>query len=359
MRLPGHFVESVCEAQLGAHPSGLNTYGLQDIDAYCEDIPFYVETRIAAKDPQAFNCWITEWILNCKDHGEYLTKLGSDRIHNLKGRSHKNAWWHDLNNKIPQIDRRSPSVSPLERAVLACTHIIRDRVLQTDCKLILVGAGLASLAAWVAIYGLKEQGADTELISELGFAGFSPRPGEPFLFNFANIPTCKGLDGILTMLGMMVPNSNSNCLGALSAAQVDKFGNLNTTVIPEDRIMMTGSGGANDVMSTAKEIVVVMPQSKTRFVEALPFVTSPGTRARILVSTLGVFEKLGDDKEFTLTAYFEDQLPETREAAILEIREQCGWDVQVIEHPKKFPMPDAKDLVTLRMFDPDRYFLRD
>lgn len=236
---------------------------------------------------------------------------------------------------------------------------MRNKALNEDCKLILVGAGLASLAGWVAIYGLKEQGVDAELVSELGFMGFAPRPGEPFLFNLSNIPTCKQLDGIFTVLWMMVPNDKSNCLAALSAAQVDKFGNLNTTEIPEKKIIMTGSGGANDVMSAAKEVLIVMPQSRDRFVEKLPLITSPGARAKTLVSTLGVFEKLGNEGEFTLTAYFEDQLPEQQDLAVREISEQCGWDLKVADNPKRFPHPNETDLITLRMFDPDRYLLKD
>ena len=359
VRLPGSFVISLSEVPMGAHPSGLNSQGLSDINGYCEDIPFYMDLRKAAKDPEVLNTWIKEWILDCEDRRDYLAKLGGKRVHLLKGRAHEDAWFYDLNSRIPEISSRPPIASPLERAVLAATDIIRNKVRQGDCKLILAGVGLASLATWVAIYGLREQGVEVELMAELGFLGFSPRPGEPFLFNLSNIPTCKELDGILTMLGMMMPNPNTNCLGALSAAQVDKFGNLNTTVLPERKMLITGSGGANDVMSAAREVVVIMPQSRERFVEKVSYITSPGAVARTLVSTLGVFEKLGDDHEFTLTAYFEDQLPKEKNVAIRTIREQCGWDLRVIDNPEKFPVPAGKDLATLRMFDPDRYFLRD
>lgn len=359
VRLPGLYVRSVTEAPMGAHPSGLNNHGFPHIDGYCEDIPFYMDVRQAAKTPETFDAWIKEWILDCKDQGEYLEKLGGKRVDALKGRSRPDAWRHDLQDKLPRVIQRSASVSPLERAVLAASDLIKDKIIRGGGKLILSGAGLASLAAWVAIYGLKERELEVDLVSELGFLGFFPRPGEPFLFNLSNIPTCKQLDGILTMLGQMVPHDSLGCIGALSAAQVDKFGNLNTTVLPDKKMMVTGSGGANDVMSTAREVVIIMPQSSARFVEELPFVTSPGQAARTMVSDLGVFEKLGDDREFTLTAYFEDQLPQGEEGAIREIKDRCGWDLRAIDHPEKFPLPMADDLATLRMFDPDRYFLKD
>lgn len=359
VRLPGIFVRSVSEVPMGAHPSGLSSHGLAEIDGYCEDIPFYLEVREAAKDPEAFDSWIEEWILECKDHREYLAKLGTGRVHYLRGRSRPDAWMYDLEGKIPGLGARPLTPSPLERAVVAGAKILQRKVVEDGYKSILVGAGLASLATWVAIYGLREEGAEVELMSELGFYGFAPRPGEPFLFNQSNIPTCKALDGIISVLGILVPNRNALCIGALSGAQVDRFGNLNTTLIPETKTLITGSGGANDVMSTAGEVLIIMPQSRERFVERLPFITSPGGRTRILVSTLGIYEKLGDEREFTLTAYFADQLPEGKDAAIRQIREQCEWDLRVIQDPAIFPMPDAKDLATLRLFDPDRYFLHD
>lgn len=359
VRLPGTFVSCVSEVPMGAHPSGLNSTGLSGIDGYCEDIPFYMELRKAAKDPKSLDTWIDEWILNCPDHRDYLGKLGSERVHLLNGRSSQNAWRYELRGKLPEIKKRALSASPLERAVLAAAEIIRTKVRKDGFKLILAGAGLASLAAWVAIYGLKEQGTEVELISELGFYGFSPRPGEPFLFNLANIPTCKQLDGIVTMLGILMPNSRIKCLGALSAAQVDRFGNLNTTAIPEKQIVMTGSGGANDVLSAAGEVIIIMPQSRDRFVEKLPFITSPGKAAKTLVSTFGVFEKLGADRDFTLTAYFENPLSQDQNSAIREIRAHCGWALRVIDNPIKLPNPSSRDLATLRMFDPDRFFLRD
>jgi acyl CoA:acetate/3-ketoacid CoA transferase beta subunit len=140
---------------------------------------------------------------------------------------------------------------------------------------------------------------------------------------------------------------------------VDKYGNLNTTLIPDKNVLMTGSGGANDVMSTAGEVIIIMPQSKERFIQKLPFITSPGMKARTLVSNLGVFEKLGDDPEFSLTAYFEDQTSQDKAAAIDQIRQQCGWNLKTADNLEKFPLPDIRDLATLRTFDPDRYFLRD
>lgn len=113
------------------------------------------------------------------------------------------------------------------------------------------------------------------------------------------------------------------------------------------------------MMSAAREVVVVMPQSRERFVPELPFVTSPGAAVKALVSDLGVFEKLGEDPEFTLTGYFEDQSPGGKEAAIGRIKARCGWNLRIAHDPDQLALPRAEDLATLRLFDPDRHFLKD
>lgn len=358
VKLPGNYVKSVSQVPMGAHPSGLNAKGLKDIQGYGEDIPFYIEARKAAKNSEDFDQWVNKWILGCKDHEKYLSRLSQKRIDILKNKAVSGAWQNDIKNKIDIIIDRPELVTPVERAVLASSDILREKAEKSGSKLILSGAGLASLASWIAIYGLKEKNLDTELISELGFHGFSPRPGEPFLFNLSNIPTCKGLDGILTMLGIMIPGKNNKSIGALSSAQIDRFGNLNTSVIREHKILMVGSGGANDVLSSANDVVVIIPQSKDRFLDKIDFITSAGARVKTLVSTLGIFEKLNNEDEFTLTYYFDDSKDTPLEKIIKNIQSHCGWTIKAADKLNRFPDPDPKDLATLRMFDPDRYFLK-
>lgn len=93
-----------------------------------------------------------------------------------------------MNSRLAEIKKRPLSPSSLERAVLAGSDIIRQRVVKNSNKLVLAGAGLASLASWVAVYGIKEQGEEAELISELGFLGITPRPGEPFSLQSVKYP---------------------------------------------------------------------------------------------------------------------------------------------------------------------------
>lgn len=67
--------------------------------------------------------------------------------------------------------------------------------------------------------------------------------------------------------------------GFLGAAQIDKYGNINTTVIGQyenPKVRLPGSGGANDVGSLAQKTIIIMKQDKTRFVRKLDFLTTPG-----------------------------------------------------------------------------------
>ena len=137
---------------------------------------------------------------------------------------------------------------------------------------------------------------------------------------------------------------------------MDKFGNINSTMISED-VYLTGSGGANDVASGAKEVVLVMQQSARRFLEKVPYITAPGHRVTTLVSSMGVFEKLDNDAEFTLTKYFTNPDLSSKEEAIKAIKENCGWDLKVSENLEQVAPPALEELRLLRIFDPNKYYI--
>ncbi|MBE9501523.1 MAG: glutaconate CoA-transferase, partial [Chloroflexi bacterium] len=136
----------------------------------------------------------------------------------------------------------------------------------------------------------------------------------------------------------------------------DKCGNINSTEIPGE-LYLLGSGGANDVASAASEVVVLVHQSRGRYLEQVPYITCPGERVSTLVSTMGVFEKLGDDREFTLTECFADPKLPTMEKKINQIKESCSWELKVSPRVKEVSPPTEEELMQLRLFDPKRYFL--
>jgi glutaconate CoA-transferase subunit B len=148
-------------------------------------------------------------------------------------------------------------------------------------------------------------------------------------------------------------------VGFLGAAQIDRFANLNTTVIgdyarPSTRL--PGAGGAPEMAQSCREIYIMLPHSRRAFVERLDFVTSVGhgdggdARARAGLTTLGPTRVITD-----LCVMTPD--PETKElrvaslhpgVSIAQVRDATGWPVRVAEALTETPPPTASELELLR-----------
>jgi acyl CoA:acetate/3-ketoacid CoA transferase beta subunit len=96
-----------------------------------------------------------------------------------------------------------------------------------------------------------------------------------------------------------------------------------------------------------------MNQSKTRFLNKVSYITSDGAKIKTLVSSLGVFEKSGEDKEFSLTGCLANPKFPSLEDKIRNIRENCGWDLKVSPAITEIAPPNYEELMTLRVIDPD------
>lgn len=354
VQLPGHFVRSVCEVPFGAHPSGLYSQGLDNFKGYAEDYEFVDQARQATRDLAKWDDWINKWVLSCQDHKDYLRKLGNKKILSLKGKADSDSWTYDLE----ALDKllKTEKYSLVEMATIASTRKLKERIQERGYQTILAGAGIANLAAWLALFDLRETGYEVYLLAEIGLYGYVPTPFEPFIFNQRNWPTCKSLSDIESVLGIFMGGENNRCIASLGAAEIDKYGNINTTRIGTDRLI-AGSGGGNDAASAAQEIIVTAIHAQHRFLDKVSYITGPGKRVKTLVSTLGVFEKLGEDEEFTLTGYLPNPEFSTPEEHIRHIKENCSWELKVCDRPQQVLPPTAEELKLLRIFDPNRYFL--
>ena len=240
-------------------------------------------------------------------------------------------------------------------AMIVMSRVLQQKIIDKGHKTLLAGAGIANLASWLCFYMLKEKKISIELMAEIGMFGYTPCPTEPVLFNSSNFATCKVTTDIPTIMGLFVGGINADCIGALGAAQIDEHGNINSTKTDEKTVMV-GSGGANDVCSAAKDIVVIIPQSKSRLLKNVHYITSPGRHVKTVISTLGVFEKKGSDKVFTLTGYFPSE-EKHMDAIMEEIKQKSGWAFHVAQDLKEIEPPTEKEITMLRLFDPDRFFL--
>ena len=148
-------------------------------------------------------------------------------------------------------------------------------------------------------------------------------------------------------------------VGFLGAAQIDRFANLNSTVIGEyqkPRARLPGAGGAPEIASAAKEVVIVLSQTNKTFVSKIDFITSSGLtkitedksgdlkrsyRPRTVVTDMGVMESDAMTGELVLTAVH----PEiTRE----QVQAATAWDLRVSVNLAVTPRPSEVELVTLR-----------
>ena len=124
---------------------------------------------------------------------------------------------------------------------------------------VLAGAGVANLAAWLAVELARRRGVDRSCSPPSSACGAtSRRPADPFVFNHRSFPTRHHAGRQRHRSSAPWPaGPGTTLLGCLGAAQIDRHGNINSTVIP-GRTFLVGSGGGNDVASQADEVVVMV-----------------------------------------------------------------------------------------------------
>jgi acyl CoA:acetate/3-ketoacid CoA transferase beta subunit len=350
-------VLAVCEVPFGGHPSKHPQQGLDHFEGYGEDYEFIIAAKKAAKTEATLQAWIDHWVLGCHDHEEYLRRVGWNRLLLLKGKIQEGSWeveFRDLRERLSESEAYTPS----EMAIIVAARLIMEKAKKANYRNILCGAGMANLAGWIAYYQLREQGCDMDIMAEAGMFGYSPRPGDPTTFNTRNFPTCKMLTDVHHVMGILMGGGRNRCIGSLGAGQIDRYGNINSTADPKAGLYMVGSGGANDIASSAMEIVVTAVQTRDTFIEEVPYITSPGRRVRTLVSTMGVFHKTDPNgEEFILKGLFPSPSLGGMDRVIEHVKSQCGWELTVAENPEWVDPPSLDELRLLRIFDPDRNFL--
>ncbi len=352
VRIPAHCVAAVVETPMGAHPGGMFVGDLP-VEGYGEDYEFWVEARAATRSDD-YDAWIQHWILDVHSQADWLDRLGEERIAALRVKADPMSWQNDQREYIP--DRDAPA-NAWERAAVMAAHHLADRAIALDAHAVLAGAGVANLAAWLGVRHAQARGASTVLTAEIGLWDYAPVPADPFVLNHRNFPATAMLSDAPTVLGALVGGVTTTTIGCLGGAQIDRFGNINSTSLLDDGgPFLVGSGGGNDVASTAAECVVVALLNAQRTPEACSYITSPGRCVRALVTDLATFEKLEPHGELVLTAvpFGEGTIAQRVEIA----RAATGWVVMVAETVRELPAIDHGDVVAMREWDPRGWFLR-
>jgi hypothetical protein len=224
-------------------------------------------------------------------------------------------------------------------------------VSEISADVVLAGAGLANLAAWVGVERAKVRGQSVALAAELGLWDYTPTLGDPFIFSFANFPSSSMLLDTEQILGSLVNGPFTRSIACVGAAELDRCGNLNTTKTADD-VYLVGSGGANDVVTNADETYVLATISPRRFVEHCSYVTSPGTRVRAVVSDIGILSKRRGDLVLTHLAPGSEPLAER----VAFARSRCGWDLEVADDLRELRPVTGDDIEELRKYDPEGFF---
>jgi len=154
--------------------------------------------------------------------------------------------------------------------------------------------------------------------------------------------------------------------GFIGGAEVDRYGNVNTSYIGDFRqptIKLPGSGGAADIAAMSKRLLVIMNHEKRRLVEKVDYITSPGylggggerTEAGLqggpsaVITDRGILRPHGPDNEMHLASIHEGHTLE-------EVRENTGWDLKVLPEVVETPPPSAQELAALHEIDKDGFW---
>jgi len=235
-----------------------------------------------------------------------------------------------------------------------------------DGELVFVGMRLSVLAFAVA----HATHAPTALgLYEVGLLRSAPAEG--FLGTMGDPPNVAGAHWATRMSNVMALLAQGLVdLGFIGAAEVDRFGNLNTSYIGDFRrpsVKLPGSGGGADIAILSRRWVTLLNHERRRLVERVSYVTSPGHgdgtagwRARnglggggpsAIVTTLGVFRFPPGGGEAFLASVHPGH-------TVAEVRAATGWDLKVAPEVGETAAPTEEERAQIRRFDPDGFWTR-
>ena len=254
----------------------------------------------------------------------------------------------------------SPGWSRSEMLVVAGARALAGR------RVCFVGIGLPNIAVALARHTVAPE---IELIYESGVYGSRPARlplsiGDPCLVT--------GATSVMSMVELFQYFLQGGLVdvGFLGAAQLDRHGNINTTVIGDYRrpkVRLPGSGGACEIAINAREVFILMRQSSRSFVERIDFRTSPGNLGGAAGRAAQGWQGRGPSVVVTdLGSYDFD--PETGEMRLVavhpgvsldDVRAATAWDLRIADDLRTTPAPTDEELRLIREeLDPQGAYVR-
>jgi len=263
-----------------------------------------------------------------------------------------------MTSVLPTIaSSASRSYTLAELMVAAAAREIKDgEVVFVGMRLPLIAFVVAKHAHAPSAVGLFENGV------------IRATPAPELIYTMADPPNIFGAVQCLDMLGVMsLLQSGRVHLGFLGAAEVDRFGNLNSTEVQGARgmVRLPGSGGACDIASLAHRFVALLEHSKARLPERVSFMTSPGYgRDRLwrkkqglprggpsaVITTKGVlrFDEVGE-------AYLASLHPGV---ALEDVVTNTGWKLRISKKLEPTEPPSVKELAAIREYDKEGFWTK-
>jgi glutaconate CoA-transferase subunit B len=237
-----------------------------------------------------------------------------------------------------------------------------------DSEIVFVGMRLPLLAFAVAkrthapsAIGLFENGIIRET------------PARKLLYTMADPPNLAAATFAGPMLDVMgfLQQGRVN-VGFLGAAEVDRFGNLNTTVGTHDgrTVRLPGAGGACDIACLAQRTVVLLEHSKRRLVDSVTYITSPGFGTGNVAGdnwrqSQGLPARSGPSAVITTRAVL--RFGANGEAFLASLHPgvkveeaiaNTGWKLHIPESVATTPAPNAEELAVMRELDPQNFWTK-
>jgi glutaconate CoA-transferase subunit B len=210
-----------------------------------------------------------------------------------------------------------------------------------DAATCFVGVGLPSTAACLA---REVHAHDVILIYESGAIGARPTAPPLSVADPELAETAIALVSVPEIFGYWLQGGRID-MGFVGTAQIDRYGNLNTTVIGDYRspkVRLPGAGGAPLIASNVRELVVILRHSPKAFVSQLDFITTVRAKGRTTVVTdLGILESDMATGELWLTSIYCGVTTD-------QIREATAWPLKFADKLSEMPAPSTQELAALR-----------
>jgi glutaconate CoA-transferase subunit B len=266
--------------------------------------------------------------------------------------------------------------TPQELMVVAAAREIGDgQVVFTGMRLPLIAFALAKQTHATHAIGLFECGLARDT------------PAQELLYTMGDPPNIAGAlwaTRMVNIMGLLAQGAVD--VGFIGGAEIDRFGNLNTSYVQDPPslpspewgapslppltrggrggVKLPGSGGAADIASLSKRLVIIMAHEKRRLVERVSYITSPGygdgsgwrQRAGLrrggpsaLITTRGIFRFDSEQCEAVLHSYHPGETVDS-------VRQDTGWELKVAPDVHETPAPTPEELEIIRRYDPQGFW---